>query len=313
MILHTIRLADFDMDNGTISFSLLAKISAQICKISESTLKLYVEGSSQHKRGKLPEWLKSSIDFRLTGIEKGSTLLTIEAPLLSETLKGIQYPLFNDLGTEDYSMESALSLAMLAYQKAISEETTTDLLDKSLLGEMLTFREILSKGKASIEMDCPAVARKVMLTSASFDKIGKLEVNTPAPLKIKLSGKLDVMRHSHSMVEIVAGQKRVKVKLPENMPFDELKPLFGKDVTITGIANYNPAYQLVSILLSDIRSVHPDDLYFQDLPVLIKETTDIKQLIVKQKYTGVRKPEFDKLVVDLAINEPIESLLASLK
>jgi len=91
-------------------------------------------------------------------------------------------------------------MAILAYQKAISEERSTDLLDKSLLGEMLAFKEILSKGNGQIEMDCPALARKVILTKNSFEKISKLENATPAPLKIKLSGKLDVLKYSHSMV-----------------------------------------------------------------------------------------------------------------
>jgi hypothetical protein len=64
MILHTIRLVDFDMDKGTISLSLLTKISEELVKISESTLRLYVEGSSNLKRGKMPEWLRESVDFR---------------------------------------------------------------------------------------------------------------------------------------------------------------------------------------------------------------------------------------------------------
>jgi hypothetical protein len=115
------------------------------------------------------------------------------------------------------------------------------------------------------------------------------------------------------MVEIVARQKRVKVKLPEKVNFDELKPLFGKDVTITGIANYNPAYQLVSIMLLDIKGENEPDSFFRNTPSLIKETTDIKQLIAKQKYTGIQKSAFFGLLDELAIDESLDELLASLK
>ena len=127
MIFHSIRLSDFGMDDGTIALSLLSKISDQLIRISESTLRLYVEGNSHLKRGKMPDWLQKSIEFKLTGITKGSTVLAIEAPVLSETLKSIQYPLFNELESKDYSRDTALSLAMLAYQKAISEDRETDL------------------------------------------------------------------------------------------------------------------------------------------------------------------------------------------
>jgi hypothetical protein len=162
-------------------------------------------------------------------------------------------------------------------------------------------------------MDCPALSRKVILTKKSFENIRNLEDTTPAPMNIKLSGKLDVLKHSHSMVEIISRQKRIKVKLPEQVNFEELKPLFGQEVTITGIANYNPANQLVSISLSDIHAEYPEDLYFRNIPSLIKETTDIKQLMIKQKYTGYHKSDFDKLVEELAVEEPLDLLLDSIK
>ena len=301
------------MDDGTIALSLLSKISDQLIRISESTLRLYVEGNSHLKRGKMPDWLQKSIEFKLTGITKGSTVLSIEAPVLSETLKSIQYPLFNELDSKDYSRDSALSLAMLAYQKAISEDRETDLLDKALLGEMLVFKDLLDSGKRKIEMDCPSLSRKVILETSSFDKIRVLESTTPEPIKIKLSGKLDVLKHSNSLAEIITPQKRVKVKLPDNIGFDLLKPLFGKEVTVTGLANLNPARQLVSILLADIHPINSDDSFFNAIPPVLKETTDIKQLIVAQKHTRVQTAEFNKLAEELNITESVEEMISALK
>ncbi|MEI7501575.1 MAG: hypothetical protein WCK84_14150 [Bacteroidota bacterium] len=313
MIFHSIRLSDFGMDEGTIALSLLSKISDQLTRISESTLRLYVEGNSHLKRGKMPDWLQKSIEFKLTGITKGSTVLSIEAPVLSETLKSIQYPLFNELDSKDYSRDTALSLAMLAYQKAISEDRETDLLDKALLGEMLVFKDILDVGKRRIEMNCPSLSRKVVLEKSSFDKIRGLESATPEPIKIKLSGKLDVLKHSNSLAEIITPQKRVKVKLPDNIGFDVLKPLFGKDVTVMGLANLNPAGQLVSILLSDIHPVNSDDSFFNAIPPVLKETTDIKQLIVAQKYSRIKTAEINKLAEELDITESVEEMINALR
>jgi len=313
MIFHSIRLTDFGMDEGTIALSLLSRISDQLIRISESTLRLYVEGNSHLKRGKMPDWLQKSIDFKLTGITKGSTVLSIEAPVLSETLKGIQYPLFNDLDSTDYSRDTALSLAMLAYEKAIKEDRETNLLDKALLGEMLIFKDMLGSDKRKIEIECPFLSRKVILEKSSFDKIRVLESVTPDPIKIKLSGKLDVLKHSNSLAEIITPQKRVKVKLPDNIGFDLLKPLFGMDVTIIGLANFNPARQLVSILLSDIHPVNTDDSFFNAIPPVLKETTDVKQLIVAQKFTHAKTADFIKLADGLNITESVEELINALK
>lgn len=46
---------------------------------------------------------------------------------------------------------------------------------------------------------------------------------------------------------------------------------------------------------------------------LIKETTDIKQLITKQQYTGFQKSTFNQIIDELAIVEPVSELLESIK
>lgn len=92
-----------------------------------------------------------------------------------------------------------------------------------------------------------------------------------------------------------------------------LKPLFGKAVTVMGLANLNPAGQLVSILLSDIHPVNPDDTFFNTIPPVLQETTDIKQLIVAQKYTRIKTAEFNKLAEELNIAESVEEMINALK
>ena len=311
-ILHIIRLKGFEFEEGKIPFSLLCQLSNQIKKISEGTLRLYIEGNSLLKRGTMPEWLKSSLDFTWSGLSKGSTILKMEAPLLKDTLMSIQYPLFNELGSEDFSKDTAFSLAMAAYQKAISAEKETDLLDKFLLNEMLTFRKIVAKEKTSIQMSCPANKRKAILNKENFEKISILEVTTPPPIKVKVNGKLDMMKHSSSLLEILSGTRIIKVKLPENMKIEDIKSFFGKQISITGLANFNPAHELVSILLSDIQSLSQEDLFFTQRPKVLKDKTDLKQLISEKKYKGTDKTKLDSLIDEMAVEEPIEVMLNAL-
>lgn len=311
-ILHIIRLKGFEIGEGKIPFALLNQLSEQITKISESTLRLYIEGNSLLKKGKMPDWLKSSLDFTWTGLAKGSTVLKMEAPLLCDTLKNIQYPLFNDLGTEDFSKDTAFTLAMVAYQKAVYAEKETDLLDKFLLNEMLTFKKLVYNDKASIQMNCPANKRKAVLNKENFEKIQVLETTTPAPLKVKITGKLDMMKHSNSILEILTERKSVRVKLPDNIRIEDVKSLFGDEVTVTGMANFNPAHQLVSVLLSDIQSPSIGDLFFNNIPRILKEKTDLRQLIAEKNYKGFSKTKFEKLIDEMDVVEPLELLLNSL-
>ena len=307
-----IRLKGFDVEEGKIPFSLLCKLSDEIIKISEGALRLYLEGSSVLKRGKTPDWLKASIDFKWSGLSKGSTVLKMEAPLLGETLKSLQYVLFHDPETEDITHDTAFSLAMLAYDKAIKNDQGTTLLDKSLLKEMLNIKKLVSNESTRIEVSCPSVKRKISLNKQNFEKIKTLETSTPEPVKIKLSGKLDVMKHTHSQLEIISNEKKVKVILPESFRIDEMKQFFGREVTIQGLANFNPARQIVSIELADIKAATGKDVFFRQIPHLLKEKTDIKQLIAEKNYRGFDKVRFNKLIDELDIAEPLEDLINSL-
>jgi len=260
----------------------------------------------------MPDWLKSSLEFTWSGLAKGSTILKMEAPLLKDTLKNIQYPLFTDLGTEDFSADTALTLAMVAYQKAISADKETDLLDKYLLNEMLTFKKLVTKDKATIQMNCPANKREAILNKENFEKIRVLEVTTPAPIKVKVNGTLDMMKHSNSLIEILSETKCIKVKLPEYIKIEDIKQFFGNQVTVIGLANFNPAHQLVSILLSDIQSPSEEDVFFKRIPKILKEKTEIRQLITEKDYKGFNKTKFDKLIDEMAVEEPIEVMLNAL-
>jgi hypothetical protein len=46
---------------------------------------------------------------------------------------------------------------------------------------------------------------------------------------------------------------------------------------------------------------------------VLQETTDIKQLIVAQKYTRIKTAEFNKLAEELNIAESVEEMINALK
>ncbi|MEM6963425.1 MAG: hypothetical protein AAF573_01585 [Bacteroidota bacterium] len=127
---HILKLRGYESENGKIPFSLLRELSEQLTRLAESTLLLYVEGNSKIKRGKTPDWLSKSIDFRLTGIREGSTILDIEAPVLSESMENIQIPLFQGFEVDKLQETSALDLSFFVYEQALNNKEDSYLLDK---------------------------------------------------------------------------------------------------------------------------------------------------------------------------------------
>ena len=262
---HLITLTEFDFENGTIPFSLLTRLASQLVRVSEASLRLFVEGSSISKKRAQPTWIRKSVDFHLTGVHHGSTVLEVEAPMLEETLEDIQLPLFKELGDESIGQNTAISLSMLVYEKAVSGDSHSALLDKHILKEFAGLSNIL-KGNGTITLDFVDMQRKVVLDRTKIETIRELEENTPESIKTKISGLLDIMKFTNRQLELKIGKDRSRVILPEKMQPDELVQFFGKDVTIIGRANFNPAGGVSNIELQKIQLAKPEDAYFKQLP-----------------------------------------------
>lgn len=313
-IKHICKLEGFDFEKGKISFDLLSTLSNQLIRLAESTLLSFIEGNSTIKKGKQPEWLSSSLDFQLSGLKAGSTVLVIEAPLLSTTLDNVQVSIFSDLKIEDVSNDSAIGLSMHAYEQAIKGKLDSPLLDKNLLQEMEQFGRLVNKKGLSISISSGKDLKPLKLRKESIEKIKQIESQTPSSIRTKVTGVLDVMKHSNNRLELIASNGiRIRAMLHESLNIAKLTPYFGKTLTVTGLAHFNPLGHVLSLEVSDFREKDDKEKYFTGLPVPLFEETDLKRVMEHQRYKGYRKEEIAHIASELNVNESLDDLLASLK
>ncbi len=313
-IRHTIRLQGFDLENGKISFSLLAKLNEQLLRLSESTLRSFVNGNSTLKRGKQAEWLVRSLDFNLSGLKSGSTILEVEAPLLKETMGNMQVPMFGDLPMEEVTANSALGLGLYAFDKAIHGDVNSFILDKHLLKEMRHFGKFLTKKGSSIEVSSGKKSKTVRLKKEVIEKIKTIEDKTPASIKTKVTGVLDVLKHSNNQLELIVDEtKRIRAVLSEQLSISELTHFFGKAVTVSGTANYNPSGEVISFEINGYKPVNKKEKYFSQLPTPLFEESDLKRIARAQNYKGYNTDKVQKIVGQMEVEESLEDLLAALK
>ncbi len=305
---HTIKLKGFQTENGKIPFSLLKGLGEQLTRLAESTLLSYVEGSSKIKRGKTPEWLSSAIEFNLTGIRKGSTVLDIESPILSENIGNIQLPIFQDFESTKLKETSALDLSFFAYEQALKNQEESYLLDKNLLKEITKLNRILQSDKAEIVFESNGT--KLEITRDTLSEIKVLEEKTPPSIKAKITGKLDVLQHSKSQLELVTEGKKIRAKLSEKLNFDDVFQLFGEEVSISGEANFNPAGKITSFEIQAIKKAESEDEYFRNLPQPIFKEFDLKRIVEAKGYRG---SNIDKVMGKWPGDESTDELLELLK
>jgi hypothetical protein len=313
-IRHTVKLQGFDLENGKISFSLLAKLNEQLLRLSESTLRSFVIGNSSLKRGKQAEWLTQSLDFNLSGLKSGSTILEVDAPMLKDTMGAMQVPLFGDLPVDDVTSNSALGLGLYAFEKAMQGDVNSFILDKHLLKEMRQFGKFLNKRGSSIEVSTGKKAKVIKLKKEVIEKIKTIEDNTPASIKTKVTGVLDMMKHSNHQLELlVDGTKRIRAILNDQLAVSDLTAFFGKELTVSGIANYNPSGDVISFEISGYKSANKKETYFNQLPVPLFEETDLKRIAQQQNYKGYQSDKVKNIAGKMEIEDSLEDLLAALK
>jgi hypothetical protein len=283
-------------------------------RLSESTLRSFVIGNSSLKRGKQAEWLTQSLDFNLSGLKSGSTILEVDAPMLKDTLGAMQVPLFGDLPVDDVTSNSALGLGLYAFEKAMQGDVNSFILDKHLLKEMRQFGKFLNKRGSSIEVSTGKKAKVIKLKKEVIEKIKTIEDNTPASIKTKVTGVLDMMKHSNHQLELlVDGTKRIRAILNDQLAVSDLTAFFGKELTVSGIANYNPSGDVISFEISGYKSANKKETYFNQLPVPLFEETDLKRIAQQQNYKGYQSDKVKNIAGKMEIEDSLEDLLAALK
>src|SRR5699024_8121912 len=110
-----------------------------------------------------------------------------------------------------------------------------------------------------------------------------LEEKTPTSRKTKVTGKLDVLEHSKSQLELVTNGKKIRAKLSDKINFDAILELFGEEVSISGIVNFNPAGKITSFEIEALKKAESEDDYFKKLPKPIFKEFDFQRIVEEKE------------------------------
>jgi len=313
---HRIILKNFDLENGKISFSKLRELQEKLTALAEGAVLNLVEGRSKPGRGQKPKWLKEVIDFHITGLNSGSTILDIEAPEISQVYQGKQYGIFDEPETEKLLHESAFGLVSYVYDKAVSQPESSGLLDKYLLRKITSFSKILDSDDSEINLISNGESKvtSVTIKRNTLQQISITEQKTRDSVKTAITGTLDVMRHKKEQMEIVTtGDQRIRAFPGSNLNIKNLKNFFGEKVRITGLAHFKTDGSLKFIEILDIQTASGEEHTIEELTLPIFEDIDLKRLAKEQEWQGFNERKFKQEINDLNIEESLEKMLEILK
>ena len=298
---HRIILKNFDLEDGKISFSKLHELQEKLTALAEGAVLNLIEGRSKPGRGQKPKWLREVIDFHITGLNPGSTILEIEAPEISHVYRGKQFGIFDELEAENLLNESAFGLASYVYEKAVSQPDSSEMLDKYLLRKITDFSKILDNDNSEINLisNGKSQAKSVSIKKKTLQQISITEQKTRESVKTAITGTLDVMRHKKEQMEIITtGNQRIRAFPGSNMTIKNLKNFFGEKVKLTGLAHFKTDGSLKFIEILDIQTTSGEEQTVEELTLPIFEDIDLKRLAKEQEWQGFNEGKFKQEIKD---------------
>ncbi len=283
-IKYQIKIKGLKTPSGTISILALKDLTSIFIENSERALRLAIEGNSLRK-GQLPQWLKLAVDFNITSIKKGSTVLALEAPELSEVAAEQirQQNLWIDLPEPN---DTALTIWANAFNEATTEKYGSELYDKGLLTSFISFKDFIDKYAHSIEIDS-AVDKKInrlKIDSQQIERVQKLTASIPESRKIILSGFIDVIEHyaGRFKLNLESGEK-IQGEIDRSiLNLELMRDYWGKKVTVRGTADYKPNGKIRFIKADLLKPFDESEKVFEEY-MMFEEPRELVYQISKNK------------------------------
>lgn len=306
---YEIRLKGLATPDGTISVKALLELMGSLTDCAERGLRLAVEGSSV-KTGRTPAWLERAVDFTISGLKKGSTVLSLDAPQLGEVIG-------DELRQQDFWVtpptprDTALTLFAKSLHETTRENLESDYYDSGVLKGLLSFKRFMKTDVSTIEILSKArPADRISLTSAALEKVERLKVKTPDPHAVIVSGQLDAIQHSRRRFLLALPDQTIQGRIDDkHLTAENLREYWGKEVTIKGVVHFKPSGKVQLLEAHVIKHKERGEEIFAEMPQAFTEIELFGEVLQKPD----RKDWLQKVWAQWPGDESIEEILQDLK
>jgi hypothetical protein len=223
---------------------------------------------SSRARGRVPTSLRAAADVRFVGHsgDAGSTLLHFEVPtfgsVASELFK--QRLLWEDGPKPE---ETAFELFGAALHDVAARSTESNSFDPGLLRRIRTYQRVLARGVDRITMPDTAAGRRGQIDADVVVAASELYAVTPAPRRLRVTGRLDVMGASQGVLKLDVRPSEIVTALWEgDEPVESLREFFNREVVVEGIGVFRPSGSLLRVDADAIAAASSQDEFFRRVP-----------------------------------------------
>lgn len=240
--------------------------------------------------GRRPAWLKATSNIRFRHSEprgKDAMRFVFEAPRFGDVAAELyeQGQLFDEPPAQTDTAFDLFAdvLADVSAQRADSER-----FDTGVLRRLEKFRNpVFGQGIELVEIGGDRLKKAPgELSGEVVDRAATLHQQTPRPSRVRVAGKLDMIRDSDRVfvLQLPKGEEVRGVWVGDDA--QPLKEMFGQQVVVGGIAMFRPSKTLLRIDADAMSTARPEDGFFAQVPRPTGQPLDLKAIIREQHKKG---------------------------
>ncbi len=250
---------------------LCGEVMARTAPLVPYSLRMAIEGASV-SRGPRPKWLDRASDVRFVDYDRDGddTLLVLQSPTLGEAAEELykQQELWE---TRPEPTQTGLDLLAKVVSEAGADNAESDWFDRPLLSRLGKLDRLFSERLRAVRL--PAVknggpvAHEPTLDASVAATARELSKTTPSSRQIRVTGTLDMIRHSTRSFAIrLQDGTEVHGVLDNYGLIEDLTQYFDKKVLVLGAAVYRPSGRLLRIDAHAVESGEGAPAMFEKIP-----------------------------------------------
>lgn len=256
MIARRIRISGPGARGVRVEGALLRDLLDVLVDGCQQAVRLRVEGRST-AQGKPPAWVTRAASFDVVGLKEGSTVVVVEAPSLAEAVP--EQFAQADLFVPVEPARSCLDLLEESLRDALEAKPESDAYDDGLVRTFENFSKVLRHEVEAVEfMD----GARLRVDLHGVETCHRLRNAIPPDQRVRIAGKLDVLRHSDRMFTLIleSGSPVRGVVASEAINLAELGAMWGSSALMSGVAKFRPSGSLLRIEAEAIERAGEKDL-----------------------------------------------------
>jgi hypothetical protein len=156
----------------------------------------------------------------------------------------------------------ALSLWTQSLEDITEKKADSDRYDSGLLDELEDkLKRVFTYPIDKLEIgNGLSTNTRIVLKPESVDHVRGLRLQTPAPRRVRIAGRLDTLRHSDRRFTLILGDGTSVTGIAEEVEDRDLAGLWGQPTLVSGLAVYRPSRSLLRIEADHIGPASVSDL-----------------------------------------------------